>query len=188
MELSLVETIHSKRAYGFFNMTGCRHIIMSIILSIAKPSLNLSYERIRTMKTESNTQEKKVLLSLVEEMAKSMTGAQSTKDWAENVLWFDVAPFASKGVTPAVKKFDEAFSTLSACEVTIVSSDIFFNDDIAIVATIQSWALTTKEGNLREPLWIRQTDCFEKQDGLWKVIHQHTSTPTSPNWDGEIHI
>jgi len=140
------------------------------------------------MKNESEAQEKKILLSLVEEMSKSMSGAQSTKDWAENALWFDVAPFASKGIKPAINEFDAAFSTLSSFEVTILSSDVFFHEELAIVATIQSWNITTRDGIVQEPLWIRQTDCFEKQDGLWKVIHQHTSTPTSPNWDGKIHI
>jgi hypothetical protein len=54
------------------------------------------------MHTSPNPQDdRKVLLAIVEEMSKSMTGAQSTKHWANDALWFDVPPFASKGVEPA---------------------------------------------------------------------------------------
>lgn len=33
-------------------------------------------------------------------------------------------------------------------------------------------------------LIMRQTDYLEKQEGEWKVLHEHTSNV--PNWDGKI--
>ena len=40
--------------------------------------------------------DKKLLTGIVREMADSMTGAQSTKHWANDALWFDIPAFASK--------------------------------------------------------------------------------------------
>jgi hypothetical protein len=33
---------------------------------------------------------KETLFSIVKEMSESMTGAQSTRHWAEDALWFDI--------------------------------------------------------------------------------------------------
>jgi ketosteroid isomerase-like protein len=41
-----------------------------------------------------------------------------------------------------------------------------------------------KNGTANKPRIIRQTDCFEKQDGVWKIIHEHSSAPLSGEWDG----
>lgn len=35
---------------------------------------------------------------------------------------------------------------------------------------------TKVEGN-QVDLWVRVTNCFRKEDGDWKLIHEHTSTP-----------
>ena len=48
-------------------------------------------------------QDKEAIVAIVKEMAESMTGAQSTRHWAEDVLWFDIPPFASRGVAPGVQ-------------------------------------------------------------------------------------
>jgi ketosteroid isomerase-like protein len=34
--------------------------------------------------------------------------------------------------------------------------------------------------------WVRQTDCFERRDGAWKLFHQHASSPVGGEWDGRI--
>ena len=36
--------------------------------------------------------DKEILISMVKEMAESFTGKQSTKNWADNALWFDIPP------------------------------------------------------------------------------------------------
>jgi CheY-specific phosphatase CheX len=47
---------------------------------------------------ESTTQkDEEIIVSIVKEMTESMTGAQSTRHWAEDALWFDIPPFASRG-------------------------------------------------------------------------------------------
>jgi Ketosteroid isomerase homolog len=131
-------------------------------------------------------EDKRALIAIIEEMAGSMTGAQSTKHWADNALWFDVAPFASKGIRPARKAFDEAFGQLQSCGIEILETETFLNGDMGVVCSVQRWNIVRRDGMVGAPMLVRQTDCFEKQDGEWKVIHEHSSVPTSPDWDGKI--
>jgi hypothetical protein len=51
----------------------------------------------------SEAKAKETLVSIVKEMTESMTGAQSTRHWAEDALWFDIPSFASRGIQPALK-------------------------------------------------------------------------------------
>jgi ketosteroid isomerase-like protein len=137
------------------------------------------------LKTGSNSEkDKEILIAMVKEMTTSMTGKQSTKNWAENALWFDIVPFASKGIKPAVKMFDDAFGTLKSCDIEILSYDVFINGNMAVICTVQKMKIVRKDGTVNKPRIIRQTDCFEKQDGVWKIIHEHSSAPLSGDWDG----
>ena len=49
--------------------------------------------------SDSKGKDKETLISIVKEMTESMTGAQSTRHWAEDALWFDIPPFRPKGVS-----------------------------------------------------------------------------------------
>jgi hypothetical protein len=33
---------------------------------------------------------------------------------------------------------------------------------------------------------VRQTDCFERRNGEWKLFHEHASSPAGGEWDGKI--
>ena len=55
---------------------------------------------------ESTAQkDEEIIISVVKEMTESMTGAQSTRHWAEDALWFDIPPFASSGHSAGTKMF-----------------------------------------------------------------------------------
>ncbi|WP_080904777.1 nuclear transport factor 2 family protein [Parabacteroides sp. Marseille-P3160] len=144
----------------------------------------------KKMKTSNSNLEKdkETLIAMVKDMSTSMTGKQSTKNWAENVLWFDIAPFASKGIKPAKKMFDDAFGELASCDVEILSYDFFINGDMAIVCSVQKMKTVSKDGTVNAPIIVRQTDCFEKQNEVWKIIHEHSSIPASEGWDGTFTI
>ena len=131
-------------------------------------------------------QDKETLVSIVNEMAKSFSGAQSTKHWAENALWFDIPPFASRGIEPALKMFDSVFNNLKSCDATILEIETFMSDDMGIVCSVQKLEVVFKNDTAKT-LWVRQTDCFKKSNtGEWKLIHQHCSVPMGNEWDGKI--
>ena len=130
-------------------------------------------------------QDKEAIISIVREMAESMTGAQSTRHWAPDVLWFDIPPFASRGVAPALTLFDETFGTFESCTVDILALDATVNGDMGIVCTVQSTSIVLKNGATRHVM-ARQTDCFERRATGWELIHQHASVPSGGEWDGTI--
>ena len=130
-------------------------------------------------------QDRETIIAIVREMAESMTGAQSTRHWASNVLWFDIPPFASRGVGPARKLFDETFAKFESCTVDILELDVVVNGDMGIACTVQSTNIVLKGGATRHVM-ARQTDCFERRENGWVLIHQHASVPAGGEWDGQI--
>ena len=57
------------------------------------------------------------------------------------------------------------------------------NGSNALVCSVQQWNIVVKD-NSTMSLIMRQTDYLEKQDGAWKVLHEHTSNVQG--WDGKI--
>jgi ketosteroid isomerase-like protein len=135
--------------------------------------------------TESQERDREILTSIVKEMAESMTGAQSTKHWAEDALWFDIPAFASRGIQPALSMFDRVFSGFKSCNIDILEEDVMINGDMGIVCTIQKVNIVLKSGDTKQAL-VRQTDCFERRGGEWQLIHEHASFPSGGEWDGKI--
>jgi ketosteroid isomerase-like protein len=130
-------------------------------------------------------QDKETLISIVKEMSESMTGAQSTRHWAKDVLWFDIPAFASRGVQPALKMFDRVFGGFRSCRVDILDIDTVVNGDMGMVCTVQEVNVVLKNGATK-CLLVRETDCFERRDQQWLLIHQHASIPVGGEWDGKI--
>lgn len=128
--------------------------------------------------------DKQIVEGIVREIASSFSGEESTKHWTDETIWFDAAPYASVGVSNAKKVFDEAFGNLESCDVEILDIRTFLNGASALVCSVQRWNTVNKDGNSNPPLMMRQTNYFEKRNGEWKVIHEHTSM--ADGWNGEI--
>ena len=137
------------------------------------------------MKEENKPKDKETLVSIVKEMSKSMTGAQSTRHWAEDALWFDIPPFASRGIQPALKFFDKVFAGFQSCKIELLELDAVVSGTMGIVCSIQRVNVVLKNGTAKSMV-VRETDCFEKRDDQWKLIHQHASVPAGGEWDGKI--
>ncbi|MDR1360168.1 MAG: nuclear transport factor 2 family protein [Deltaproteobacteria bacterium] len=134
----------------------------------------------------SKNKDREAIVAIIEEMAASMSGEQSTRHWAEDTLWFDIPAFASRGIKPALRFFDQAFSGLQSCKIDILEMETVITESMACAFTVQRIATTSKDGTTNKPLIVRQTDCFEKRNGEWKVIHEHTSVAKGAEWDGKI--
>lgn len=129
--------------------------------------------------------DKQAIVAIVKEMAESMTGAQSTRHWASDALWFDIPPFASKGVQPAREMFDRVFAGFESCHVDILDTEVMLNGDMGIVCTVQRVNIVLKNCTAKQMV-VRETDCFERRNGKWQLIHQHASAPAGGDWDGRI--
>jgi hypothetical protein len=56
---------------------------------------------------------------------------------------------------------------------------------MGIVCTVQSTNIVLKSGATKHVV-ARQTDCFERRESGWELIHQHASVPAGGQWDGKI--
>ncbi|MGH7616245.1 MAG: YybH family protein [Gemmatimonadaceae bacterium] len=139
----------------------------------------------RAQNGDSAKKDKAALIKIVKEMSESMTGAQSTKHWADDALWFDIPPFASRGIQPALAMFDKVFGGFRSCDVDILETDVVANGDMGVVSTIQRVSVVLKNG-ASKVLLVRETDCFERRDDTWQLFHQHASVPSGGEWDGTI--
>jgi ketosteroid isomerase-like protein len=134
----------------------------------------------------TQNKDREFLLSVVLEMTKSMTGKQSTKRWAEDALWYDIPPFASRGIEPAIKMFDTVFSSFKSYRVSILETDVIMSELMGVVCTIQKIDVVFKDGSNRT-IMVRETDVFKRDaSNQWLLIHQHASTPSGGDWDGKI--
>ena len=135
--------------------------------------------------SDTKGKDKETLVSIVKEITESMTGAQSTRHWAEDALWFDIPPFASRGIQPALKFFDKVFASFQSCKIDILETDAVVTGNMGLVCTIQRVSVVLKTGDAKR-LVVRETDCFERRNGEWKLIHQHASVPSGGDWDGKV--
>jgi len=139
------------------------------------------------MNSNSLEKDKEIITAIIKEMAGSMSGEQSTRHWIEDTIWFDIPAFASRGIKPASQFFDKAFSGLKSCKIDIMEMETVINGDMGLVMMVQRINTVSKDGTVNKPLMVRQTDCFERRNGEWKVIHEHTSAPKGTDeWDGKI--
>lgn len=134
---------------------------------------------------QSTEKDKEAIISIVKEMAQSMTGSQSTRHWSDDALWFDIPAFASRGVQPARKFFDKVFSGFESCKVEILETITAVNGSMGMVCTVQHVNVVLKNGD-KKSMFVRETDCFEKRANGWQLIHQHASVPAGGAWDGKI--
>ena len=137
------------------------------------------------MKVNTIEKNKEILVSIVKEISESFTGMQSTKHWAEDALWFDIPPIAVRGKEKSCEVFENAFRQLKTIDTKILSTEVFMNGDMGVVCSVQQWNIVPQSGEAKT-LMVRQTNCFERRNGIWKLIHQHDSIPAGGNWDGKI--
>ena len=128
--------------------------------------------------------DKQIVENIVKEIAKSFSGAESTKNWTKETIWFDAAPYACIGAEKAKTVFDEAFGNLKSCKVEILDIRTRIIGYAALVCSVQKWDTVNKDGSENPPFMMRQTDYLEKHNGDWKVLHEHTSA--AQGWDGKI--
>lgn len=81
--------------------------------------------------------------------------------------------------------FDRVFSGFASCNVEFLEMEATVNGNMGIVCTVQKVHIVLKSGETRQVV-ARQTDCFEKRENEWQLIHQHASVPSGGAWDGTI--
>lgn len=56
-------------------------------------------------------------------------------------------------------------------------------DDVAFAHSLNRMSGTTSDGK-GSSMWFRETLCFRKIDGAWRIVHQHDSVPIAMDGSG----
>lgn len=93
----------------------------------------------------------------------------------------DVSLFDLSSELEGKEKYRELWETyspyfLSAVKVERKEIKIYADENIAFVHCLSKIDSVHQQMNSKLP-WCRTTMCFQKQQGKWKVVHQHISLP-----------
>jgi uncharacterized protein (TIGR02246 family) len=121
--------------------------------------------------------------ALIERWSKAVraqNGAGIRADHDSNMLMFDVPPpFLSRGLDAYTATWELFFSS-SEKPVTFAfhEVDVTCGQDVAF-ATATGECVNIDRHGRREPLKFRLTVGLRKNDGQWRVMHEHHSLPAT---------
>jgi ketosteroid isomerase-like protein len=104
---------------------------------------------------------------------------KSIADYADDVVRFDVGapPIAQAGKREVAKRNKEWFDGWStSIEIEVRDLVITASETVGFVRSLQHVSGTTKAGT-KVNMWVRWTGGFEKRGGVWKIVHEHVSSP-----------
>lgn len=111
--------------------------------------------------------------------AKDVDG--SVSGYAPDVVLFDVVdPLRSIGSGAVRQRLAAWFASFEGpigCE--LLELCITAGDDVAFSHSLNRVDATTIDGGKLD-MWWRQTACYRKEDGRWRVAHAHASVPFDP--------
>ena len=62
-------------------------------------------------------------------------------------------------------------------EITPQDMQVTVSGDLALAHGFLRMEGTKKGAEKGVDFWMRETLCFERQDGAWRIVHEHTSVP-----------
>ena len=83
---------------------------------------------------ESTAQkDEEIITSVVKEMTESIDRSPKHATLGRGCLWFDIPPFASRGIQAALRFSGRVFGNFQSCKVDIVETDVVVNGDMCLV-------------------------------------------------------
>lgn len=98
---------------------------------------------------------------------------------APEIVSFDIVPpLRYRGAQEYAVPTRTAFAMFDG-PIVMDLSDVVITarDGIAFSRSLNHFQATRSDGG-RSDYWFRWTACFERRDGRWLIVHDHTSLPT----------
>ncbi len=97
---------------------------------------------------------------------------------ADDVISFDLlTPLQNIGKDAVVKRLENWFSEMAELknfEMTNVNIDA--SEELAFCSSLNHIIATNSDGT-KNDMWWRETTCYKKINGEWKIKHIHASSP-----------
>ncbi|MFI6996013.1 YybH family protein [Nocardia sp. NPDC050175] len=98
---------------------------------------------------------------------------------AADTVSFDIAPpLRYVGTDEYRRPWEATFANFTGpIEFEIRELAITIGTDVAFSRSLNRMMGTMRDGQEAD-LWLRWTACFQKRDGQWLIVHDHSSVPT----------
>ncbi|CAF1226282.1 unnamed protein product [Rotaria sp. Silwood1] len=124
----------------------------------------------------------------IRQLITNWTNALCSKDidrimayYADNVIVFDIKPpFQRKGAKEWRRTWEECLPYFpESFQIETQDMVIHVNGDVAFAHWL--WRFTNIPENHRAiKTWMRATVGYQRQNGRWLIVHEHTSLPFNP--------
>lgn len=122
--------------------------------------------------------DKETLIGLTKQMGLAQSGDEITRLWHRDAVWFDLQFYRKSGLENCRAEFNRQFAKISNVRTEFPEIDAVVDGNVGFVRSIQRFRCDDLNGTEVCDFLTRQTDCYVKEDGKWKLIHQHVSLPT----------
>ena len=108
--------------------------------------------------------------------ARDIDGVMSI--YAPNIVSFDIgAPLLYVGAERKRRAWEGAFGAYTGpITYEIHDLNVTTEGDLAFVHSLNRVKGILANGHASE-LWVRWTACFQRVDGVWRIVHDHVSVP-----------
>lgn len=136
------------------------------------------------MSTTSTTHDEAQIRQIIDDWRSALCARDVDRllsHYAPDVLFFDaVPPFQHRGADAYRRTWEAMFDFLPPrLGSERRDEEIVVSDDLAVMHCLQR--LTNADtGEAATCGWVRVTVCYQRQQGAWRVIHEHISIPFDP--------
>lgn len=112
---------------------------------------------------------------------KSKDVHKATQDYSADVILYDIVdPLARQGIQSVKDRLQQWLSTLEEIKnFEIRNIEISTSETIAYCTSLNHIDATNTKGEKLD-MWWRETTCYSKTNGAWKITHAHNSVPFNP--------
>jgi ketosteroid isomerase-like protein len=113
---------------------------------------------------------------------KSKDVYKATQDYSDDVILYDIVdPLERHGIQSVKDRLEQWLATLAEIKnFEIRNIEISTSETIAYCTSLNHIdAINTKGAKL--DMWWRETTCYSKINGTWKITHAHSSVPFNPD-------
>jgi len=97
--------------------------------------------------------------------------------YSADIVSFDVEPPLQRlGLALKLENWDNLFARYQSLEYEVRDLEITISGNIAFAHSLNRIGGAMRNGTATDH-WIRCTNCFQKIDGTWRIVHDHVSVP-----------
>jgi uncharacterized protein (TIGR02246 family) len=133
---------------------------------------------------QARTNDETRIRQLIEDWRKALSNRDLDKlieHYSPDVLYFDVVPPYQHRVRAAYRRTWELMMPLLPPRISVEQRDLGITVGGEVAVSHCLTRLVNADTNESAAAgWVRVTACYQRQQGAWRVIHEHASVPFDP--------